>query len=243
MVSSLHDVTVARLPLDALPAVAARRAAPGVRVALAGEYAWLRWEPGDEETLHAVLPIRGVELYTFRQGRWYRLGQHLPSFRMPDESAFQGLSQVLFPSPFEALAAPGESSIGPAANLLLAADNCPRPASALICLLADLSRWADSVPSGYLATLRAARRGDEALVLGERLPPLAEGRRFWGQRILVPLGLRPEPEWPETALYEIFQLEQHQYVLLDERGAEVVAAELLEPLTRAGLRLAAREAP
>jgi hypothetical protein len=86
--------------------------------------------------------------------------------------------------------------------------------------------------------LQAARFGDAVLLLGERLPPIAEGERFWGQRVLIPLGFRSEPALPESALREVLEVGPDDIALLGDRRAEVIEGRALQQLTRAGVRLA-----
>ena len=38
------------------------------------------------------------------------------------------------------------------------------------------------------------------MLLGQRLPTISEGEKFWGNRVLVPLGFRPAPALSESAL-------------------------------------------
>src|SRR5262249_9797231 len=94
-----------------------------------------------------------------------------------------------------------------------------------------------------LAALRAACCQGRVLLRGERLPLLAGGERFWGERVLVPLGCRPEPELPESALREALALGDDELLLLGEGPPEVVPEAALQPLTRARLRLALGPGP
>jgi hypothetical protein len=109
------------------------------------------------------------------------------------------------------------------------------------CYLTGLKQWADLVPSAQLAALRAARFGSWVLLLGSPPPLLPDGERYWGQRILVPLGQRVEPALPESALCEALALRPDEVFLLGASGGEVVSLEVFQPLTRAGTRLAVPE--
>jgi hypothetical protein len=77
--------------------------------------------------------------------------------------------------------------------------------------------------------------------VGGRLPTLPGAERFWGNRVLVPLGFRPEPCWPESALAEVLGLADEELAMLRESGATAIPVAALRPLTRASARLAARE--
>jgi hypothetical protein len=239
MTSPLHEVCCARLPADQLPALAGIRCAPGVRVALAGASAWVCWEVGDEPVLRRILPVAGVRLYLRREGRWFRHGQHLPDFEVLENLNYRPLHDVLTPAPVRPLPA-RVPELRPV-TLTLADDDHPRRTTAVACNLAALCAWADTVPAARLAGLRAAHCRGRVLVLGQRLPPLPAGERFWGERVLVPLGYRPEPALAEGAICTALGLGEDELLLIRPGNAEVVPGSALRPLTRAGLRLAGRE--
>jgi hypothetical protein len=94
-----------------------------------------------------------------------------------------------------------------------------------------------------LRDLRAAVCDQEMLILGDRPPWLRDGLRFWGRRVLCPLGQRPEPDLPESALLAGLQVAGDEFLILTYASAEVVPTASLGPLTRAGLRRAAEGAP
>jgi hypothetical protein len=239
MTAPLHDVCCASLPPESLPALAEVRDLAGIEVALANGRAWVRWEPGDERVLRRVLPVAGVELYARRSDRWYRHGRQLPAFDFPEQADYRPLYLALTPAPVRPVP-PRPPAFAPAA-LTLAADPRPRPASALLCGPAELARWSDDVPARRLAELRAATCAGRVLLLGDRLPPLALGERFWGRDVLVPLGRRPEPNLPPAALRAALGISADELLLLDAAGAEAVPAAAFRPLTRAQLRLALGE--
>jgi hypothetical protein len=111
------------------------------------------------------------------------------------------------------------------------------------CRLGALADWADFTTSFELHSLHAVRCGEEAIVVGKKLPLLLGCQRYWGGRVLVPLGYRPCPNLPEPALVETLRLHLGELALVDQEGIEVVQRELFAPLTRAGVRLALRETP
>jgi hypothetical protein len=235
------DICCARLAGTALAALAEVRAAPGVEVAWVGEQAWVSWPVGDEAVLARLLPIPGVELYGRRDGRWYRHGRRLPAFDFPEGLRYQPLDQVLTPAPFQAVPAPALDLVP--VKLELVADDRPRRTTAMECGLAELARWADTVPTARLTSVRAAHFEDRVLLLGSRLPLLSGGERFWGDGILVPLGRRAEPELPESALREALAISNEEILLLRAGQPEVVPRPAFQPLTRPGLRRAlSREA-
>jgi hypothetical protein len=252
MNNALQEVCRASLPREALPVLAGLRARSGVEVTLDGERAWVSWPAGDEEVLRRVLPVSGAELYVLRAGHWHRFGRHLPTFGAGPENEPQALDRVLFPAPVQPVPPPG-LELHPVA-LGLAPDSRPRRSAAALCGLEELVAWADTVPSARLTKLRAAHRDGRVLLLGERLPPLAAAERFWGEQVLVPLGCRPDPDLPESAIRAALGAEAEELLLLraaasDRASAlpqaasvEVIVRAALTPLTRAGLRLAVRGA-
>jgi hypothetical protein len=241
MALPLCDVACASLPAESLPALAGLRADAGVTVALADGRAWVRWPAGAERVLRRLLPLPGLELYVSRGGHWHRLGKHLPAFDFPENLAYRPLHQVLFPAPVQpAPAMPG--GLEPVL-VMLVPDDRPRRTAALECDLAELAAWADQVSAARLEALRAAHCQGRVLLLGERLPELPGGCRFWGQRLLVPLGYRTEPDLPAGAVRAALGLQEEELLVLGPGRAEVVARAGLRPLTRAALKASCERAP
>ena len=112
-----------------------------------------------------------------------------------------------------------------------------RPAVLLRVRLTDLARWADGATTHQVASLTATHHEGVVLLRGDRLPALP-GVRYWGERILVPLGRRAAPDLGEAVLATALQLEPGEVALLGEDGAEVIPLAAFAPLTRAGVRLA-----
>jgi hypothetical protein len=246
MASSLDDVCCARLPAAALAHLGALRVRTDVRVLERGDELWLRWPAGDEDVLHRVLAVRGAEVFARRDGLWYAPGRSLPTFGVPDELP-QTLLHVLAPEPVTPEGRVGNPSDSAPVRLRLARDDTARPAAALCCDLAGLDRWAEGATGRRLAGLEAAYcaapGGPRVLLLGERLPPLPGGERFWGRAVLAPLGWRPEPALGEAALRAALDLRDEELALLRPEGVEVVPRSAFRPLTRVGIRLALREGP
>jgi len=239
MNSVFDQVSYACIPAESLPALVELRCESGIRVALAGERAWVRWEPGNEAVLFRLLAVPGVAFYRFRDGLWYRHGQYLPSFGLPGDMPTQRLDQILTPAPVR----PEPCTLGLLqpiqARLVLAKQ--PRQTSAVLCRLTELARWADRASSASLASIRAAHSGDRILLLGEHLPLLHPSERFWGRRILAPLGYSLEPALPESALAEALGLDAEEVVLVRSEHTQIISQGALQPLTRSGIRLALGE--
>jgi hypothetical protein len=241
MSSALTDVTLARLPLESLPLLGEFRRLPGLSVAVLPPLVWARWQPpASMALLSRVLAVRGAELFAERQGHWYGVGAYLPFFDLPDAGLFKPLEQVLFPAPIEA-EPPSPVQLVPV-QLALVADDQPRQTTAMRCDLAELQKWADSVPSSRLKSLQAAHYAGEALVLGQRLPWLPGAVRFWGLSVFVPLGCRWSPSLPEPALREALKIDAHEFLFATSSGCDAVPRAAFQPLTRGRARLAGQEA-
>jgi hypothetical protein len=242
MARPIDDVCCASLPAGALGLLASLRTREDVRVHLARGRAWVHWDAGDDEVLHRVLAIEGAEVFARRGALWYRPGQHLPVFDVPSDEEARPLMHLLFPSPVRG-EQPAAESFSPVRLRLVreVAIGAPRPATALSCPLADFAHWADGATTRQITSLVGARTGDVVLVRGEKLPIVVGGERYWGRRVLVPLGHRPEPNLSEDVLIEVLGLADGELALLRPNGAEVLPAGVLQPLTRAGIRLAVRE--
>jgi hypothetical protein len=241
----LDDVSCASLPTAALGALAGLRCEPHLRVAFAADRLWLRWEGGNERVLHTVMPLAGCALFARREQHWYQPGRALPSFEVPDDLDYRPLFQLLFPAPVQPL--PPPAHVVRPLPITLVPDTRPRPTTALLCPVAPLLGWADCVPAARLASLQGMLIDGQVLIVGRSLPELASGERFWGHDVLMPLGFRAEPELPESALVAAAHLEDDALLLLlravdaTTRVSIVGPRTLLQPLTRAGLRLAAEE--
>jgi MoxR-vWA-beta-propeller ternary system domain bpX2 len=238
MDSPLADICCACLPATALCQLASLRAHAGIRARVVGEWVWLWWTAGESFVLQRILALQGAEVFARRDGLWYRPGQHVPAFEVPVEKEARPFAHLLTPAPVQAER--GGPSLGPL-TVGLVRDGRPRAATALCCLLSDLTPWAEQVTSKQLAALEAIYASDCVLLRGSRLPALAVGKRYWGREILIPLGFRVRPELSEGVLREALRLQTHEIALLSDGAFEAIDTLLFQPLTRASVRLAVRE--
>jgi hypothetical protein len=109
------------------------------------------------------------------------------------------------------------------------------------CKFEELARWAENATTWQLGSLQAAWCEEQVILLGERLPPLPGATRWWGNRILVPLGFRLDPDLAEGAVFQALGLVQSERAFLTLDGVEVLPADAFGPVSRAGVRLAARK--
>jgi hypothetical protein len=236
MHATVNAVTAASLPASALPVLAGLRCTAGVRVRLLDERAWVSWQPGSDEVLHCVLTVPGVELYVQRGESWYRHGRHLPAFAAAFDGPAEPLDCVLTPAPV--CPEPPLPLSAPPCQLRLERDERPRQAAALLCGIADLAAWAERATTASLEAVQAARCGAEVLLLGRRLPPILAGERFWGERVLVPLGFRLAPALPESAVMEALGLTDDELAVFRPDASDIIPRQVFQPLSRAGVRLA-----
>jgi hypothetical protein len=227
----------ARLPAPALATLADLRRESGIGVIADGQHAWIRWEAGDRRLALRLMAIPGAELFALRDGLWYPAGGRLPRFGLPlDAAEAISLHVAVTPRPVHP-EAPGPTAPRPTA-LGLARDDRARPASALLCPLADLGRWADTATTAQIESLSAALCGDCAILRGRALPPIAQAERFWGRSVLTPLGFRPDPNLSERAILGALRVGEDELLLLNPDAFELVPRDALAPLTRASVRLA-----
>lgn len=238
--NELGRATRARIPAAALGALAGLRARPGVRVAVEGDAlapgasVLVEWERGDRLALERILPIEGAALFREEAGAWFRVGSRIPVSPAPDLADPVSLARVLAPRPVVP-EPPGPPAAR--ARLALVRDGQPRPASAIRCSLDELVRWGESATSHALARVRAAHAGDQVLLVSSKLPPIA-GERFWGRRVLRPLGFATDPDLPEEFLARALGLAEGELALVSESSLEVLDEEVLAPLSRAAVRSA-----
>jgi hypothetical protein len=230
------EVCAARLPLEALPRLASLRGRPGVRIAVDGDRAWLRWTAGDAAVFYQVFSVAGADFFAWRDGQWYPSSSRLPIALHGFDSSMRPLEREIFPQPVQPQPPPVDA-VDPV-ELSLVHDRTVRKTTAMRCPLAALGKWIEQALSADLSGIRAARTADDLLLLGPALPWAAESVRYWGDRLLVPLGFRVEPAFGETTLLEACGIGEDEIAVFDRHGMEVVPELALAPLTRADYRLA-----
>lgn len=238
-VPALIDVECASIPAAAMGRLAPLRGRPGVELALHDRTLWVRWPAGHDYVACRLMAIPKAQLYVRREGRWYALGRSIPAFEVPASLKFRPLDQVLFPALAEPTA-PDRFTVEPSAFRLVA-DATVRPTTAMACSLAELIAWASTMPGCAVERAKGARCGPRVFVLGKKLPWIEGGERFWGRTVFVPLGLRPEPDWPEDWLRDAFGIFESDLLVLRPAGGEIIAHDHFAPLSLASLRLAAEE--
>jgi hypothetical protein len=235
--------SAARVPAGHLAVLAALRGRAAIRVAddPASGLVWVRWEPGDEAVEAALRAVPGVEFFDAAEGSWRRRGSRLPSgLAPPGPENMAPLPGLIAPAVISAEAARADWRVS---ALRLVPDDVVRPATAVLTTPADLLDWAAAAPTAEIERFLAAGSAGRLLLIG-RNPPWVEGVRFWGARLLVPLGWRVDPAFPEDHLAGAIGVAEGEIALIRSDGqerirVEIVPLEAIQPLTRHGLRRAA----
>lgn len=252
---SWADVTAARIPADGLGALAPVRGRDGVRVAVAGDTAWVTWPAGADDVAACLRAVRGCEFFAHRGGTWFRFGARVPTSDGPPTDPGRPLAAVLVPAKFAVVPPPDRVTGRPPApasggrptdcrvSVRLVRGGTPVPATGVVCRVADLLAWAESATSQELATVRGAVAGRRAIIRGKPVPSIP-GPRFWGDTVLVPLGFRPDPAVPADTLRAAAGAAAGELLVIgsDESGeiaCEVVPLAAFGPVTAAGVLLAA----
>jgi MoxR-vWA-beta-propeller ternary system domain bpX2 len=232
----LSACRAARVPIGGLAALAPLRAKGGVHVVMDKATAWVSWDGDRRDVVDALLAVPGVEWFESRDGRWFGFGSRLPTFDVPPGGESIALARALVPAPF----APAEADArGPArVSLRLVRCEVPHPATALRCQIEALRPLVDKATTAEITRLKGARCGDVVWLLGHVLPAIPGAERFWGERVLVPLGFRADPDWPESALREAAGVGDEEILVLAGDGADAIPVPAFRPLARAALRRA-----
>lgn len=243
----LDRVSLARLPWEAAPRLASSRDHRNLEIARAKAdpgVAWIRWSAPDREIASVIHQIQGSLLYEQRQGAWYRPVSALPDFDVPLNLNFHSIGQVLLPARITPIEPPDQDEStedlrsSSTLKVTLAVSASWEPTSALRSGLDAVIEWAESVPSGLLRGLQAAWSGDEVLIRGERLPLIPGARRYWGQRVLIPLGLRLDPELSDRVVAQVLGIGPDTLVLWEQAAPELIPDQAFGRLSLAAIRSA-----
>lgn len=242
-VDRLGRVRRARIPKSRLDELAHLRHRSDLRVRLEIEFVWLAWETPDPAIVTTLLPIVGAALYEPRPGGWFEPAGVLPVRGMPDLDLAdtRPLDRVILPAmPTPTLSQP---PLAGRITIRLVRDEVPRVTSGVRAPLLEVLAWASTVPEARFDGLTAAvrRQPDRLAVLvrGTRLPDVRNGSRFWGERVLIPLGWRTDPPLSEPLLRTVSQAADEELLVWEAGGAEAIPDSAFSRLTLAGLRLAA----
>ncbi|MCA8910866.1 MAG: hypothetical protein KDB82_04125 [Planctomycetes bacterium] len=235
----LTHASLARIPASALALLGRLRTYASVQVRIEEQRAWVRWDEAGFQVLRALLPVEGAEFFEKLDSSWHLCGYSLPAFEIP-EDGFVPLAMVLTPAAVHTV--PDEAEALPRVQFALKRSSEIHSARALLCKPGALAVWADMATLGEFNGILAARSGDLVLVTATgdaSLPPLAGAERYWGERLLFPLGYGPDPDLPESALLTALSIRDDEFALVRHAAVEVIPRGVLQPLTRASARLGA----
>ncbi len=234
----LKSVRLARFAYDDLAALADFRVDSGIRVVVSGDRVLARLPQGASEAVERLLAVRGVELFVENHAGRYRLGDRIPAFDIDwNEDHSIPLDQVLIPG-FVRAELPASTEPEPAAfRLVPCAESMST--SALTCSLDNLAAWADGSPTVAIERLRGALSRRTAFVVATvgKPPAIVDAERYWGERLFIPLGSRPEPNFHEDILVSLLNLGDDRAIACAV-GFERIPSSAIRPLTRASIRLA-----
>ncbi len=229
-------VVAARVPEHRLDALAPVRDRPDVLIVREGAIAWVRWAASHADVIRCLLPVPDVELFTTRDGHWFRFGRRVPASDRPPQGDARPLAGLVVPDRIEPISPP--TSRTDPMRLSIARSSVHQAVTALACEIADLRNWSDSATTAELRSVRGAITGIRVLLRGKSLPFVPSATRYWGDTLLVPIGFRPDPDLPAQLIHAAVQAAEHELVVFGPNGADIVPTSAFEPLTRAGLRLA-----
>jgi hypothetical protein len=231
--SGFDHCRAARVPRAGLGALGRLRRSTALRVAEEADCAWVFWEAAMPSVVQALLPVPGVVFYRRTGERWHALGAALPEFAVPKPDG-RAVDAVVLPGPLSAQ--PPPAFRGRRLPVRLVEARSSRPTTAIRCGLDVLCGWVDSATTFEISRLSGAVCDRSVWLRGEQLPPLAGAERFWGNAVLIPLGLRAEPDWPEGPLRWAARVDDDEILVLTADGAEALPTAAFRPLTRAGIR-------
>lgn len=230
----LDKCRAARVSQSGLAELAALRRVSGVRIVESAESAWIIWDGEMPSIVRALQAAPGVAFYAHDQGNWRTIDASLPDFTVPHDEKSMSLAQAVLPD-FLAPAPTPEFS-GARVNVTLVPCGQPRPTTALRCSADVLRRWCEHATAHEIGLLSGAICDGRVWLRGEELPVLLGAERFWGHLVLVPLGMRPEPDWPESPLRSAAFVDDEEILVLTPDGPEALPVPALRRLSRAAVR-------
>lgn len=230
---------LASIRAEDLAALAGFRHTPGIEVVRETDRTWVSWQDEDWALIGAVMALPGSRLYIEHEGRRWPLRGRIPT-DAPSGLGGCSLAVAIVPKPVQA--EPASALNIEVVELRLVPSRTARPATAIVCPLAALAAWAQATPSAEFRDRVAARLGDQVVLRSLRRdlkpPPIASGTRYWGDRLLIPLGFALSPEIDAALALEALMCPPDALVLADERGFEIVPLSAFGPIDRARIRLA-----
>jgi hypothetical protein len=198
--------------------------------------AWLRIPAGNAASESRIAAAAGPRFELVADGWLVRRGDKVATRRLDSSLNWQPLDQVLtLALPVAALA----GTIGAAAKttLQLVRGGQPAPPVAAILPLSALVAWARSASEVRLRRLRWVARENEALVLGNPLPPIDGVALIEKQKILIPAGFQWSPAVPAKDVRAVLAAGEDQWILWQRRGEwSVIPDDAFAAMRRASIK-------
>lgn len=233
----LEQTSLACLHRDHGKLLAPLRCHPSVQVGCKEEKLWLRWDEGNGQVVQALLPIPGIQFFGKQDPYWYPAGQSLPAFTIP-QLEWRSLDQLLLPERIATV--PASQGNFEKVPFGLRPANRNQPTRSGLYPLPSFRGWVEQMPTSVISSLRGVYSEQKIFVIGDQLPLLSGCQRFWGQDVFVPVGFDLEPSLPAGALRDALGLKPREILLVLDQHLEIINAETIQPLSRAGVRLAER---
>ncbi len=232
---------MARVSRDQSGAISRLRGLSGVEVAESSDGFWLKGQTEEGKLPQELVGVFSVESEVYRlldDGRLAELESRVPILRLP-QLEWESLSAVSQPV-LEKLALPGTIPQTTPLSLIPASAQTVEP-NVLRVSLDVLLDWVVQSPEIRLEPLRFACGYDGSVVVrGTPIPSLPGARLFEDNGVAVPLGRAWDPPVPATVLAQTMKLAPGDLGILREEDWERIEASNFVSLTRAAVRLTAR---
>jgi hypothetical protein len=227
-----------RLPEDEALAAGRLRLRPDVTVCAAEDGVWIRGPVLDPELSRLLRGMPGAErFHVDPHGRLTRSGRRLPTGKLP-AGPWLAIASYLQPRAQAAHRAPAGSR---RAGLALVRAAGEVDAGAVLVSLADWSAWALGAPEIRLKPLRFAVAGDDALVVGQPVPPVRGERLLDRDGVLVPCGWDWSPPADPSEVRALAGAATGGLVLLGRGGhLDVIEGSAFVRASRSAVRLTVR---
>lgn len=206
---------------------------------------WLRWPARLRSITQLIQALTDAKLLHPRAWGWCE-GSSGFAVETPDLTIFQPLAVVIHPQALPEGDGAHRSNLPAAAKVELSIipSTQQHPASAVLLPLTRLYALLRATPETLWKHLGVAWHKQQALVrtsVGQALRldvPPQNSQRFWGERVLVPLGWQLSVDAAEPVTLRLIGAKANEIALVQHKGISLIPEACFAPASRAGLRLA-----